>query len=80
VHFSAVIHGFDAKASRSNRPDTGGAERDGPRHAPRTYSGRTGDECKPEAFYQAPALWLFICFALTNNLVNDVRDRCGGVD
>jgi hypothetical protein len=29
VHFSAVIHGFDAKASRLNRTDTGGAERDG---------------------------------------------------
>ena len=22
----------------------------------------------------------FICFALTNDFVNDVRDRCGGVD
>ena len=22
----------------------------------------------------------FICFALTNDFVNDARDRCGGVD
>ena len=25
---------------------------------------RTGDECNPDAFYQAPALGLAICFAL----------------
>ena len=30
MYLSAVIHGLDAKANRSKRPDTGGAERDGP--------------------------------------------------
>jgi hypothetical protein len=26
------------------------------------------------------SLHSFICFALTNDLVNNLRDRCGGVD
>ena len=26
------------------------------------------------------SLHSFICFALTNDFVNDARDRCGGVD
>lgn len=28
----------------------------------------------------SPKLECYICFALTKDLVNDVRDRCGGVD
>ena len=35
---------------------------------------------KPDAFDQAPALWLFDCFTLTEDLVNDARDRYGRVN
>jgi hypothetical protein len=33
-----------------------------------------------ETRFCSPKLECDICFALTNDLVNDARDRCGGVD